>query len=253
MPREYEKPPVVEALCEFQFLPGRPWDWTVPGLFYTRVSPEFPRREQQVVSSFEIRRDAREVAHALDPQIHRIQFWRSDSTALVQLGRDLLTVNQLQPYPKWETFKQRIASMLEVYRSVAEPKGFQRVALRYINRILVPGDRVEIEDYIQAVPRIPDVLPQVFATWAQRVEVPYEADKGMLVIQAGSGASQDSNRVVFLLDLGFILTRPEELVVEHAMEWIATAHDRIESAFEACLTEKSRETFSENAHARQGG
>ena|SRR5215207_7513665 len=44
--RIYKDPPIIEALCEFQFVPSQPWDLTIPGLFYREVKSEFPKRRQ---------------------------------------------------------------------------------------------------------------------------------------------------------------------------------------------------------------
>ena len=44
--RVYKDPPIIEALCEFRFVPSQPWDWTIPGLFYREVEAEFPVRRQ---------------------------------------------------------------------------------------------------------------------------------------------------------------------------------------------------------------
>lgn len=47
MVRKYKHPPIVEALCEFQFIPSQPWDITIPGLLYDRINSEFPVKQQK--------------------------------------------------------------------------------------------------------------------------------------------------------------------------------------------------------------
>ncbi len=47
--RVYKNPPILEAVCEFRFVPGSPWDWTIPGLFFGRVCDEFPEKKHQNV------------------------------------------------------------------------------------------------------------------------------------------------------------------------------------------------------------
>ena len=39
----------------------------------------------------------------------------------------------------WEEFAPRIAAALEAYRKVVEPNGINRVGVRYINQIAMPG------------------------------------------------------------------------------------------------------------------
>jgi len=46
MGKKYKNPPIVEALCEFQFVPGQPWDITIAGMLYERIKDEFPIKQQ---------------------------------------------------------------------------------------------------------------------------------------------------------------------------------------------------------------
>ena len=40
----YANAPLLEAICELRFVPGAPWDWTIPGVLYERVKGEFPSK-----------------------------------------------------------------------------------------------------------------------------------------------------------------------------------------------------------------
>ena len=48
MHNTYIKPPVTEALCEFEFVPDQPLDITAVGLFYKKIRREFPIKQQQM-------------------------------------------------------------------------------------------------------------------------------------------------------------------------------------------------------------
>ncbi|PWH17307.1 MAG: hypothetical protein DDG58_08195 [Ardenticatenia bacterium] len=47
--RKYRNPPVIEALCEFQFDPTSSWDLTVPGLVYEQLRDTFPQKRMTKV------------------------------------------------------------------------------------------------------------------------------------------------------------------------------------------------------------
>jgi uncharacterized protein (TIGR04255 family) len=242
----YENPSVVEAICEFRFEPGQPWDIAVPGLLYAQLKDEFPKRRGQLGFQVEWLPGPvpTEVAQTLASQLARIQFLREDEQALVQVADNFLSINHLRPYPTWQVFRQMISRALGVYREIVLPKGFRRIGLRYINRIAVPEDRVEIEDFLVAVPKIPAALPQVFAAWAQRVEVPFEDANGVLALQTGSVQGEEAAQA-FLLDLDFVTLKPQEVGLEEAMGWVDQAHGIVENAFEECITDKARELFKE--------
>lgn len=245
MGRLYTNPPLIEAVCEFQFEPNQPWDWTIPGLVYNKVGKEFPKKKQQNIVEMAARIEKDEVTPSIKGGMGRMQFLRDDETALIQVGPNLFVVNQLRPYPTWEKYREMINNNLAIYCEVANPKALKRIGLRYINRLEIPEAEVRIEDYILAVPTIPEPIPQVFATWVQRVEIPFVDSNGMMVMQSGLMKHEEPNKIVFLLDLDFITLDIREIKIENAADWLERAHDAVEKTFEACITGKSRALFKE--------
>jgi uncharacterized protein (TIGR04255 family) len=245
MARQYDAPPIAEVLCEFYFSPGQPWDWTIPGLLYDKVKGDFPKKSQQNVLQVELRAEREEITQNIKGGMARMQFLRADEHALMQVGPDLLVINHLRPYSGWANFKVDIKRCLATYCDIVQPQGIQRIGLRYINKIEFPYSSVEIDDYLLTAPRIPNEIPQVFSSWAQRVEVPYDRLGGSLVLQTGSlKESQDAN-TVFLLDLNFQSHGEELFDTDTALEWVEQAHDNLEAAFEASITPKARVFFKE--------
>ena len=64
----------------------------------------------------------------------------------MQVGPHFLAVNHLQPYPHWQSFKSLIFDNLHFYRRVANPTGFKRIGLRYINRIATPETSLDFRN-----------------------------------------------------------------------------------------------------------
>ena len=246
MGRLYENPPVVEAICEFRFEPSQPWDWTIPGLVYDKVKSEFPRKRQRNVVEVEMQAEQHHVAQRVKGGVAQMQFLRDDERALIQVGPDLLTVNHLKPYPKWSIYQAMIVNALQVYRQVANPRGLERIGLRYINRMEVPGPAFEIEDYIQAVPRVPQPMPQAFRLFIQRVEIPFERANGLLILQSALGVPEE-NKSALMLDLDFGTLDARSMTLDAVMDWVRQAHDEVENAFEACITPQARALFKEVA------
>ena len=111
-------------------------------------------------------------------------------------------------------------------------------------RIEIPEELVQIEDYLRTHPKVPDDAPQVFAMWAQHVEIPFEQLNGRLALQVAPEPKQQG--IAFLLDLDFFTLPMEAITFEAAMEWIQKAHDDVvEPIFEACITDKTRALFGE--------
>lgn len=247
MRKIYKDPPILEALCEFQFEPSQPWDLTIPGLFYREVKSEFPIRHQFNPFQISLQTDLpgasiQNVAGNAD----RMQFRREDDRALIQVGPDLLAVNHLKPYSDWKTFKQMIERALGVYGQVADPQAIRRIGLRYINRLEFPGQhQLEIERFLLAVPTVPSDVPQTFSSWAQRIEIPFVEANGLLVLQSRSAFEEGQDGIAFLLDLDFVTLQPEVVKLDSAMEWVERAHDEVEKTFEACVTLEAKRLFGE--------
>lgn len=249
MSRKYSNPPVVEALCEFQFVPSQPWDITVPGLLYEKIKEEFPEKKQVMGFGVGIQLKEAGMAGMAEQKVElappRIQFLRPDKSALVQVGLDLLIINHLKPYPTWEAFKPPIFSNLKIYQAIAKPKGFKRIGLRYINKIEFDKGPIELSDYFSYSPSIPAALPQTHEAFIVRVEIPYEDGRDRLLLTLASIIPEKPDVLTLVLDLDYIMTIPERVSLEQVSDWIENAHSRVENAFEACITDKCRNLFGE--------
>lgn len=246
----YASPPLVEAICDFQFLPGSPWDATVLGLVYDRIKDDFSVKQPQPGPMFNLRFSHTPVSPPMMPPalMERMQFRRPDNSALIQVGPNNLTVNHLKPYAGWPRFREMIIRVLAAYREVADPKGLSQIALRYINRINIPGDRVgplgvKISDYLLAQPGTPAAVPQEFTAWAQRVQTSWEPAQGVLVLQSGNAQGDATSPIALLLDLALSAANASQITLEDAPAWLEKAHEGIETVFEECLGPKARELF----------
>jgi len=246
MGKKYKNPPIVEALCEFQFVPGQPWDITIAGMLYERIKDEFPIKQQQVGLGVTLQpREGRVIEPKIEFVSSRMQFFSNDKISLVQVGPDLLTVNHLKPYPTWEKFKTLILKILGKYIDIGSPKGFRRIGLRYINKINIPGESIKMEDYFNFYLPIPEELPQIHSAFNISVEIPYKDDYERLVLTLGNTMSEKPGTVSIILDLYYIMAMPEKVSFEQVDEWMEGAHTIIEKAFESCITNNVKNLFEE--------
>ncbi|MGQ9571149.1 MAG: TIGR04255 family protein [Thermodesulfovibrionales bacterium] len=243
MGRKYKNPPVVEALCEFQFIPSQLWDITIPGLIYERVKDNFPDKQEQMSLSVQFHPTERGFEHKAEIAPPRVQFYKKDKTALIQIAQDLLAVNQLKPYPRWEIFKSMIFENLQIFKEVTNPKGFKRIGLRYINIFEFSQPNVKLEDYFRFNLYIPEDLPQNMQSFFTRVEFPFEEGNEILILALSSLIPKRPGTTSILLDIDYSMVKPDSIPLTSANDWLDLAHQRIEEAFEKSITEKQRETF----------
>lgn len=239
MSRKYKNSPIIEALCEFQFEPDPQWDLVMPGLIYDELKDTFPKREHRVVVN------APTDTRAHFPYGEAVNFLREDERAAILVGPNVLSVNHLRPYPNWDQFLPLIKRGLAAYLKVAEPKNLRSVELRYINDIEIAGRNAELGDYFNLRPSIEQSSLQKFAAFITGIQLPYEGSKDTLKIEMQGSYNDENISTLITIDLDYLLAESGNISLANVFDWIDTAHDRIEKAFEACITDKARQMFEE--------
>jgi uncharacterized protein (TIGR04255 family) len=245
MGRKYQKPPIIEAVCEFRFEPSSPWDLTVPGLVYEKLRNNgFPKRIP--VTDVEVDNTQSEGRIRQEfKTVDRVRFSREDAKAFIQVGPNRLSIHHLKPYPSWEKFEPLIGKGFDAYFGAASPKSIQRIGLRYINRIEIEGTEVELENYFGFYPFVGDKLPQKFGPFIVGIEIPHENSRDMLRLLLTNVVTSSPNTSGAVLDLDYFLAKPNEVALEKVFEWIDFAHNKVEEVFEACIRDPLRVIFGE--------
>ena len=250
--QKYGEPPIEEALCEFRFKSDQDWDFTVPGRLYAKLEKEYPgkpRNQKAVKIGLDVQ-DGSPTNMKYNEGLAGVQLLSKNETRIVGVGYNTLTVHMLKPYQDadsenggWEDFKSRISVALNAYWEVTEPEGIYRVGIRYINKIIIPDEKVDITEYLQtALPSV-QKLPEKLTRFVNQFEYDYEDEVRLILSQQGAGASQENNREI-LLDLDVIWSPPEAVPKEKALEMVNDLHSREIAAFEAIITDKTRELFN---------
>jgi uncharacterized protein (TIGR04255 family) len=249
--RIYRKPPLVEAICEFQFQSDKTWDWTIPGLVYQKIGKDFPEKTQE--QSFQLRFAVQQsLLQSIDQPVQappqqfggaltKMQFLTADRAAMVQVGPDLLAINVRTPYPSWKSFAKMIGEQFGIYVEIASPTKFKRIGLRYINRIDFGVTGLELTKYFSYYPHLPESIEQKHGLFAMRVVHPESNEQDALTVNLAN-VIQPGN-LSYLFDLDYTLIQPDNVQLGKGLAWIDNAHSKIESLFEACITDELRDLF----------
>ena len=249
--RRYKNPPIEEALCEFRFEPGQEWDLTIPGRLHVKLSKEYSGKPQQQ-KFVDVSLDAQKGKPpklSYGEGLAKVQLFTEDGKIIVAVGQDVLSIHMLRPYQDphrtdsgWDEFQQRIEQALDVYWDEVQPKGVLWVSIRYINKIVIPEDAVEVDNYLKCA--LPDVkgLPDHQNSFLSRVGYVYD-DGVQLVLAQRSIDTPPPNQVEFLLDIDVIWANTEPVGKDVALAKAVDLRDRERDAFEAVITDKARELF----------
>lgn len=240
--RQYKKPPISQVVCEFQFVGASAWDWTIPGLIYQEMGDAFPEKRQEKGVEIRITPNEQKVEQVLPSTLTKMQFLNASQSAMVQIGPDLLAINILSGYPGWEGFRDLVQEQFNIYSRIAHPIGFKRIGLRYINRFEFTEARIETTDYFNYYPKLPESIDQMHGPFSMQVLHFYDGERDGLSLRMGS-AVPPTPKVVIMLDLDYYLLKQKSVELIDGRSWIEQAHGRIETMFEACITDKARELF----------
>jgi uncharacterized protein (TIGR04255 family) len=242
MGQVYRHPPLIEALCEFRFDPGSPWDVTIFGHYYDRIRDEFSNKRQVPQVEMSLGRRQGGMTREIREAGLRMQFVRPDSSAMVQLASHLLVVNKLPPYESWGVFKELILARVADYEEVVGQVPLKQIALRYINRFDFPAAGFTVGKALGSSEFLPARLREAGAPFFLRLEMPQNEQERQL-LTLGTIEAESAESVPVLLDLEY--QDPSQIGLEQSdlAAHLDRAHERIEEAFESCLTAALRERF----------
>ena len=254
MRQQYQNPPIREVVCEFRFLEDGRWDGAAPGLVYSALRAEFPRRWADETpgasappgagSSNLIPPGLQQVELRIGPQ-EALRFWReSDEAGYFIVGPYRLAVRHFKPYPSWENMREIIGKGVQAYRDVLEPTQVQRIGLRFINAIdLSPFDGpLQVEEFFDFYPFVGHDIPQQLSRFHCLVQMDFENRRDSLILQTAT-APGTGGKMEVILDLDYYLMQPDNFDLNDIPEWLETAHDNVERVFEGCLKESTRRLF----------
>jgi uncharacterized protein (TIGR04255 family) len=207
--RHYPRSPLVEALCEIYFTGSR-WDATTPGLFYERVRGDYPQKSEMAMVGVEVQVTPGQAETRSLPVEPRMRFARDDGSRLLRLSRDLLVVNQLLPYTRYEEWREVVHTARGVYRQLAEPAGIDRLGVRYINRVNVPGSGIRMEDYFRVYPEVPQELGEAHGPFLLQLLLHSVCRGHQLTLTLGLSLPQQPGTTSVLLDLYDVMPRGGE-------------------------------------------
>jgi uncharacterized protein (TIGR04255 family) len=119
--------------------------------------------------------------------------------AIAQFRVDGFTFSKLEPYTTWEEVFGEAGRLWEIYVQTARPVEISRVAVRYINRLRLPGP-AELRDYLEAPPVLPPPIPQTVREFLTRVVVEDTQHASSAIVIQALEASFDPAIVPLLLD-----------------------------------------------------
>jgi uncharacterized protein (TIGR04255 family) len=243
MTKKYKNSPLTEVVAEFSFIPDQAWNSTITGEVYLKVKEDFPvikQRQDQILVAVPTEEKPQERVQ-LD-FVELIQFWNESNTLLTQVGRDLLTVNALKPYPTWENFLPLILKTLDAYRQAGTPKGIKRANLRYINTIEIPKSAINFKGNFELPIPTPPGLE--FPVRFINTHLEYELNSVDVLAQKFTSVPTPNSEVKNLvLQIEVVMNKFDGISIDDVEGWLDRSHKTIIEIFESTVSDSLKKSF----------
>jgi len=121
---------------------------------------------------------------AEQPEGIRLDSQDGKNVVLAQMGS--FTLSRLEPYEAWENLYAEANRLWKLYLRIMEPVSINRVAVRYINRLPIPRQLRDFNDYLTAPPDVPPRLPQTLMAFKTRLVIPLPDLDAIAIIDQGT-------------------------------------------------------------------
>jgi uncharacterized protein (TIGR04255 family) len=171
-------------------------------------------------------------------------FRAADSSKVVQSRRDGLAFSQLTPYQGWDSAIREAIRLWQAYQIRYQPERVLRLAVRYINRLKLPGPTLDFDDYLVGTPKIPVDLPQGLSEFSVSYVIPLAAKTAGRVHLAFNAVEMSAADVPVLLDINVTrecdIDPADAAALETSFADLRAFKNRL---FFGTLTEKAAEFF----------
>lgn len=243
--RSYPRPPIVEAVVDFRF------SAEVTGLALYRTLSE--ALSEQYPGPLK-HRDRVEVRAAIGQgSVSTSASSKKDLTFLVSgderrllgCGDGVLSSHVLAPYPGWEALITQTRDAMAAAHGLLEGHVLEHVAVRYIDRIVLPPNAESFNEMLPAMPARPDAMPSQL-TGFHYVTQSFDPDARMHAsLTLASGPRDEGEGPIVFYDLSLLMDGDPlcEAAGDDWLEHVEYMHDRQRDIFEGSITDLLRETF----------
>ncbi len=141
-----------------------------------------------------------------------------------------------------------VHTSLDVYREIAEPAGIDRLGVRYLNRINIPGQTIRLKDYFRVYPERPEELQAAPGPFLLSLPIRPVYSGHQLTLNLGLGPPERPDVAGILLDIYDVLPLGGKDVFGEVQRWLDESHANIVYTFENAITDMSRGLFGGGTH-----
>jgi uncharacterized protein (TIGR04255 family) len=237
--RHYSYAPITEAIIDLKVTLPEGLSANDLENIHAHIREDFPIKEQIHTGSL-LFEPGSSIKIDATREHYGFLFRSGDGLRIFQATLSGFTFNRLAPYDTWEEFSDDARRLWEIYKDVCRPSSVVRVALRFINRLDLPGPIVDFKEYLRTVPEVSPDLPQGLSGFFTQLQIPQEDLKCMLIINEAFTAPTSPEVVSVILDFDLFREHIWRSDDEDIWRFLEKLRHRKNLAFEASITDMTR-------------
>jgi uncharacterized protein (TIGR04255 family) len=237
--RYYSKAPIREAIIDVRVV--LPDYITLKNLhdLFPKIDADYPRQESSWLLQSQITAGPNVETSTNQTPIGYV-YTSNDHKRVLNAGLAGFTFSQMEPYDRWEVFRDEARRLWQIYREFTDVLSVTRIGARYVNRIDIPSSSIDFKDFFRTIPEVSPDLPQGLSGYFMQLQIPQEDIEAMVLINQFMAPPQSSENVSVILDID-VFQEPLQIVDDSFWASLEILHAKIDNVFEACITDRTRE------------
>lgn len=234
----YSKPPIVEAVFEFQFL--EPLSARDLERLRERFKSKYPTIEEQQQVRLEV--TAKGVTANATPAGFKMTSSNAADVVLMQVNR--FGSVRLAPYVSWDEFIKVAKENYESFTKIIGRKTLSRVSSRFVNRIDIPlaeMKEVDMLEFVRFGVAMPEEMSKSIGPYS--VAANFQTGDIKVLVQSGVVPAALIDHLSISLDIDVYIDKDIKPHKEAIWEIASNLHDAKNKIFEASITDRVRAHF----------
>lgn len=244
--RVYPRPPIVEALVEFRFAQAVPLS-KMRGALAGNLPHGYEKSPSvRYRIDLEAAVTGRDVRTAGKRNVEAYFFRGRSGLRLIGCRASSLSAHVLAPYPGWENFQDVVDECVAAAAPVLGSEVLKSVAVRYVDRIVIPGAAPNLQEFLTIAPRTPEGAGSILTgfSWTSETKLPATGDT--MRVELRSAPPNGPEAQVVVLDLLAAHAFAGAVRLADRQLWsdiVDRLHQVQRDVFEASITAETRRLF----------
>lgn len=199
--------PIVEAVVDWRV--KLPIDFDIEKFkeMGSALGPRYKLSDEEKEFEFKFQPKSRDAPQVSSHKIRGYRFKTEDGFEIVNFQQNGFNFSRLKPYTQWDSVFGEAERIWNIYRSVCQPEEISRIAVRYINRILLPLPLKDFGVYFVVPPvALPQGVPPLINALLYRVSLS-EPGSGIVTNVTQVLEPPDAGHAPFILDIDAYIAR----------------------------------------------